>query len=131
MPRRWMSAPAPNKCRSSYSESLRWCRFRKSVLSGKGPPADPHIAGEDDDVRRFDIRIVERVAGSDEPLISILILRPMVPVNKTADRNTRCSFHSVFLVLGRVEGLLGKTFFAVGHNGRICCAQIISSLNLQ
>ena len=32
-------------------------------------------------------------------------LAPHVPVNKMAGRNTRCSFHSSLLVLGRVEGV--------------------------
>ena len=91
-------------------------RFRKSIGQERGP-VDPHIAGEDDGVRRFDIRIVEHV-GFRRTRISILILRLMLLVNKMTDRNTRCSFHGSLLVLGSVEGLLGKTFFRRGaqHN---------------
>jgi hypothetical protein len=40
------------------------------------------------------------------------------PVNKMADRNTRCSFHSSLSCCQQVGGLLNKTFFAAGHNGR-------------
>ena len=65
------------------------------------------MTGQDDDVCRFEIRITSRVPTNT---ISVLISRPRVPVSKMADGNARYFFMILFLVLGRVEGLLGKTF---------------------